>query len=264
MFLMDPMQELLAPSALTTVFQPIFDISQERPALVAVEALTRGPQGTHFESASVLFEYIRLKHAEIIADRLCVAAAFRRAAEIPGLPLLSVNVHATTIERDSGFASFIEEIAEETGIDPRRVIVEIVEQSSYWNEERLRATLSELRAIGVRIAVDDLGFGNGNYRLILDARPDYLKIDRHFVDGCARDSYRRSLLKSILQLGLDCGAKVVAEGIERLDDLRAIRDVGITGGQGYLLGHPTASPSFAKYDFAPCLEESELVAERSY
>lgn len=238
---------LTGPSALDTLFQPIFDISRDEPALLAVEALTRGPRGTHFESAGVLFEYIRLKGAEVIADRRCVANAFQRAAALRGLPTLTVNVHATTLERDTEFALFISKAAEETGIDTARVVVEIVEQANYWNERRLRATLQDLRALGVRIAVDDLGFGNGNYRLILDARPEFLKIDRHFVDGCAGDPYRRSLLKSILALGDDCGASVIAEGIERDEDLRAVRELGISGGQGYLLGRPVAEPEFETY-----------------
>ena len=263
MFLTGHLQEILAPSALTTVFQPIFDISGESLSLTAFEALTRGPAGTHFEIAAVLFDYIRLKRAEVAADRLCVANAFRSAAALPIVPLLSVNVHATTVESDGDFPAFVAAAARETGIDASRVVVEIVEQPGYRDEHGLRRSLAELRALGVRIAVDDLGLGNGNYRLILDSRPEYLKIDRYFVHGCADDPYRRSLLKSIVQLGVDCRAAVIAEGIERSEDLAVLRALGVGGGQGYLLGRPAAPASFHPRPFAVRGGETNRIRERT-
>jgi EAL domain-containing protein (putative c-di-GMP-specific phosphodiesterase class I) len=96
----------------------------------------------------------------------------------------------------------------------------------------------ELRAEGVRVALDDVGVGRCNFRTIIDVAPDLLKIDRYFVHGCAADSRRRSVLASLRRLGEDIGAAVVAEGIELEADHRIVRDLGIHYAQGFLFSHP--------------------------
>jgi len=74
--------------------------------------------------------------------------------------------------------------------------------------------------------------------MILECRPDYLKVDRHFVDGCHRDFHRRAVLASVAQLARPFGARVVAEGVEEVEDLAALRRLGINLVQGYLLARP--------------------------
>jgi EAL domain-containing protein (putative c-di-GMP-specific phosphodiesterase class I) len=108
----------------------------------------------------------------------------------------------------------------------------------YRNVSRLRTALAELRQSGIRIAVDDLGFGHGNLRMVLDVRPEYLKIERYFVDGCADDGDRRAMLRSVTSLARDFQSLVIAEGVERPDDLEVLRDLGIPLAQGYLLARP--------------------------
>jgi EAL domain-containing protein (putative c-di-GMP-specific phosphodiesterase class I) len=159
----DLLDRMLADRDLSVVFQPIFHLSDE-PALVAVEALTRGPRGTHFESASVFFDYVRLKHQELAVDRHCIENAIAAAAALPSLPRLSINVHATTLERDDDFPTFLGALCDEYSLDAGSLIVEMVEQSPYWNAPRLLGVLRELRAMGVGIAVDDVGFGHGNFQ----------------------------------------------------------------------------------------------------
>ena len=241
-----PMIELLLEGdGLSTVFQPIFDIAGDDYAVWAVEALTRGPVGTHFERASVLFEYVRMKQEEVAADRQCLAAAFAAWSRLlpPSVPRLTLNVHAGTLERDREFASYLEGLARAHDIDPSALVVEIIEQSTYFDSSHLAVALTDLRSLGVRIAVDDLGLGHGNYRLILDASPDYLKLDRYFIHGCADDDHRRVLIWSVQQIAANFGAVVIAEGVERVEDLLTLRQMGIPLVQGYLLALPGAPPS---------------------
>jgi len=254
----DLLDRMLAERDLSVVFQPIFHLADD-PALVAVEALTRGPRGTHFESASVFFDYVRLKHQELAVDRHCIENAIAAAAALPSRPRLSINVHAATLERDDDFPAFLGALCDDYSIDAGMLIVEMVEQSPYWNAPRLLGVLRELRSMGIGIAVDDVGFGHGNFRMILDARPEYMKIDRYFVGGCGSDSYRRSLLRSVCQLARDFGSIVVAEGIETEQDLRTVRDLQIPFGQGYLLAPPTPTPEFAAYRPAACEERAREI-----
>jgi EAL domain-containing protein (putative c-di-GMP-specific phosphodiesterase class I) len=117
-----------------------------------------------------------------------------------------VNVHAATLERDPAFPLYLEATAAAFGFDPKRLMIELVEQSAYFDTDRLLDAIRRLR-VGVRIAMDDVGLGNCNYRMIVDARPDCLKIDRYFVAGCAADRYRDSVVRSIRQIAGDFGAR---------------------------------------------------------
>ncbi|HSG05095.1 MAG TPA: EAL domain-containing protein, partial [Nitrospiria bacterium] len=87
-------------------------------------------------------------------------------------------------------------------------------------------------------ALDDIGAGDSNFKMILDLRPDYYKVDRYFVAGASRDPYRLAILASIADLSRKLGGVVIAEGVEHVDDLEACRASGINLVQGYLLSPP--------------------------
>jgi EAL domain-containing protein (putative c-di-GMP-specific phosphodiesterase class I) len=232
------LHDLLREGSLRMDFQPMYFCDGGETRLFALEALARGPQGSHFEQPSVLFDYIRFKHAEVEADRACMEAALRSAPPLPEEVLLSINVHACTLERDRAFPSWLLARVDHYGFASNRLVLEIVEQGRYWSRDKLVRSLVELRAAGVRMALDDLGAGSCNFGTILDTRPDYLKIDAYIVQGCAGDPFRRRMLESISRLARDFGALAVAEGIETQDDLTAIGEIGIEVVQGFLLGKP--------------------------
>jgi len=233
------LDELLAPSALTTVFQPIIAFGADGAGtLHGYEALTRGPRGTHASRADVLFEYVRRKRAEPEVDRVCVLAALRAARSLPSCPHLSLNVHAATLGRDPEFTRMVLDAAQAQGFAPAQLVIEVVEQSSQWNTVGFAAALVALREAGVAIALDDLGLGHSNLQMVLEVRPDYLKLDRYFVAGAVTDPARRAVLRLMNDLGRAIGGQVVAEGIESPADLATVRAAGITLVQGYLLSPP--------------------------
>jgi len=98
--------EILATDGLTVVFQPVVEIAGETLRLHTLECLTRGPRDTNAARADVMFEYVRRKRVEPIVDRACITAAFAAASTLPGAPRLSVNVHASTLGRDTDFLLF--------------------------------------------------------------------------------------------------------------------------------------------------------------
>src|SRR6185369_2385962 len=150
---------IIEPDGLTTVFQPIFRIAGEGRSTYAYEALTRGPKGTNIERSDVLFEYVRRKHRESEVDLLSIAAALRESRHLPGEPSLSLNVHASTLERDDSLAGSLAMLCAEHEVPLERIIIEIVEHAPPWSGPQLLASLAELRALGVRIALDDVGLG---------------------------------------------------------------------------------------------------------
>ena len=241
------LNRILQPGAITPVYQPVFRVHGADQRIEAVECLSRGPRGTNFESAEVLFEYVRLKREESLVDRACIAAAFRGAATLPSSLRLGINVHASTLGRDHGFIAFLQTTAAATGIMQQRITIEIVEHAPPWDNVSFQSSLQELRTLGMAIALDDVGLGQSNFKMLLDVRPDLLKLDRYFVDGCANDRHRRAVIGSLRQLARDFNAEIVAEGVENMDDSIALQDLGITLMQGFLYAEPLAADAMRDF-----------------
>ncbi|HVR41833.1 MAG TPA: EAL domain-containing protein, partial [Thermoanaerobaculia bacterium] len=226
---------VLAPGGISITLQPIFEMSEGRQRVTAVECLSRGPRGTNLEPANVLFEYVRRKKEETAVDRACVMAGLMATRSLPSSIRINLNVHASTLGRDRAFVGFLQSAADACGIDPSRLVVEIVEHSPYWDGPGFMKTLDALRAIGIAIALDDVGLGYSNYKMMIDTHPQYLKLDRYLIQGCDADPYRRIVLGSIRRLASELGAEVVAEGVETTAELETLLGIGIQRVQGYLL-----------------------------
>jgi EAL domain-containing protein (putative c-di-GMP-specific phosphodiesterase class I) len=218
---------ILAPGGITPVYQPIMKV-ESAPALQGFECLARGPKGTNFESAKVMFEYVRLKHEETVVDRACVAAALAHAPKTN----LTVNVHASTLVRDRGFTDFLCAKAEEHGTSCAMVTVEIVEHAPSWDTNTLTAALDRLRNTGMHISLDDIGLGQSNFKMILDVRPDFLKLDRYFVEACHGDRNRQAVIASVANLASHFGAELVAEGVDCADTADTLKGYGVRYMQG--------------------------------
>jgi len=231
-------ERILTPGALTVLYQPIVRLEGSHVTLYALECLTRGPAESNAARADVLFDYVRFKRLEPAVDRACCAAGLAAAAQLPSVPMLSLNVHATTIGRDREFSDFLQQAAELNGVSLNRLTLEVVEHSHYAGGPAFCRALNRLRELGLSIALDDVGLGHSNYRRMLDARPEYLKIDRYLVCGASTDPHRRAVVESIATLAQRIGARVIAEGIESDADLDILRQSGIELAQGYLLARP--------------------------
>jgi len=235
---------LKRPGAIRVEFPPILCVRGGPPRLYALEALSRGPRGSNVERPDVLFEYARRKGEESQVDSICIAEALASGSTLPGKPRLSMNVHGSTLGNVPHFAEHFLDAAESYDIAPERLMLEIVEHRAGWTMDSFRSTLGTLRDAGVRIAVDDLGVGASNFRMIVDCRPDHLKVDRYIADGCSRDSVRAAVIASIVSLADAIGARPIVEGIEHEDDLEVVTALGVDIVQGFL--------------FAPAMPVSEL------
>jgi EAL domain-containing protein (putative c-di-GMP-specific phosphodiesterase class I) len=233
------MEMLLEPGRLETVFQPVFQLQPRgRRRYHYLEALTRGPVGTNLRSAGVLFEYARRKGRAAEIDRLCVAGALRSAGRLPNAPSLGLNVHASTLERDFEFVAFLLSGAESHGLAAASLVLEIVEHSPHCSGRRFEEALRALRDAGVSVALDDIGLGHSNYRMLLDCRPDYLKIDAYITRGCHEDPGRIAVLESLVLLAEKLGARLIVEGVEQPEELALLESLGVELVQGFLRGIP--------------------------
>lgn len=248
---------LLDAGALSSQVQAIVELNAAgvTGSLYGVECLTRGPAGTPFERADVLFDYVRRKHAEVIVDRECIALALRKVRPVPDTLRLFMNIHASTLGRDPSFGSFLERQAEMAGIDLRRLTLEIVEHTGPWDHQAFLDSVRGLQARGISIALDDLGLGHSNYRMVLDVLPAYLKLDSYLVRDCSSDPTRQAILRSITRLAADIGAVVIGEGVERIEDCRAAAEAGIRHLQGFLLHRPARVEEFLETPWVQAARE---------
>jgi diguanylate cyclase (GGDEF)-like protein len=153
---------------------------------------------------------------------------------------------------------------EQLGIDPQQVIIEITENQPTYDFDRMRNALLHYRSMGFQIAMDDLGEGFSSLRLWSELRPDYVKIDMHFVQGVNLDPLKQQFLRSIQSIALSSGTRVIAEGIETDAELRVVRDIGIACGQGYFIARPSSTPPLNPPPEAGCIINANYAVEQPY
>jgi EAL domain-containing protein (putative c-di-GMP-specific phosphodiesterase class I) len=234
------LKSILEPGGITPVYQPVWLVSATSRKLAGFECLSRGPKGTNFEAAKVLFEYVRLKREETLVDRACITAALMEAPHHPEVRL-SVNVHASTLGRDEEFVDFLTDLADRSGTPCSLLTVEIVEHAPPWDIRGFADALAGLRARGIHVALDDVGLGQSNFKMILDVQPEYLKLDQYFVDSCDQDANRRAVIDALVRLASHFDAGVVAEGVERIQERDALLNSGVNLMQGFLYAHPLSA-----------------------
>jgi len=250
---MNLLEQILSPSGLTVLVQPIIHVSAGERRLHGVECLSRGPKNTLFERPDILFDYVRRKKAELAVDRKVLELALHACARIPDPVHVSINVHASSLGRDPDFASHLQHLAGSAGVPMSRLTIEIVEHAPMWNKPQFLQTIGELQKLGVMIALDDVGAGQSNYHMILDAAPNCFKVDAFIVQGLHSDPRRCAILASIVKLASELGSNVVAEGVETELDLAALTRLGVTFMQGYLFSRPVTVEQLLNSSWIPPL-----------
>ena len=229
---------IVAPGGLSVTFEPIMEVRANTRRLHGMSASIRGPRGTNVEEPGVLFEYARRKRAEGQLDRAAVRATLEAARTLPGDVTVYMKVHASTLGQDHEFISHLADEADTRGIALSHLVLEIVEQGPAVDGPCIPDALDALRHLAVGIALADVGLGQSSYRMVLDCRPNYFKVDGYVVQGARDDFYRRAVLESMQDLARKFGARVIAEGVGQEADLEAVTAVGIDLAQGALFLPP--------------------------
>jgi diguanylate cyclase (GGDEF)-like protein len=152
-------------------------------------------------------------------------------------------------------------LLEVAGRLPERLVIELTEQDTVLNHALLRERLRPWIARGALVAVDDAGAGFTSLEYVADLRPDFLKLSRGMVAGVDADPAKEAVLRASAAFAREIGARVVAEGVERPEELAALRALEIDYGQGWLFGRPGAAwPADA--EAAPAAPVRPPAAER--
>lgn len=217
----------LVEEEVTVVFQPIVDLFRQR--VFAQEALCRCTRAG-FERPDELFA---LAVNEGSVGRL--GKMVREAALPPDeTQRVFINLHPRELE-----SRWIVRPDDPLYLYPGPVFLEVTEAAALDHYELCRSVLREVCSrIGASVVVDDFGAGYSNLMRIIDLQPAVVKLDRTLVHGLPDNRRQQILVRNLARLCTDLSADVVAEGIETVDELRAVIDCGVRFGQGYLLARP--------------------------
>jgi diguanylate cyclase (GGDEF)-like protein len=233
--------EIVERRLLTALFQPIVDMRSGD--IVGYEGLIRGPSDSPLHSPISLFKIAGQRHLTVRLEHLCRRVVLEKFAELglPGRLFLNVSPESL-IQRDARSGETLHYL-HEVGISPARVIIELTESQPTYDYGLLREATMHYREMGFQIAMDDLGEGFSSLRLWSELRPEFVKIDMHFIQGINHDPVKLQFVRSIQEIAEKSGCQVIAEGIETQAELLAIRDLKIAFGQGYHIARPNCIPA---------------------
>ncbi|RIX43037.1 MAG: GGDEF domain-containing protein [Rhodocyclales bacterium GT-UBC] len=234
------LRRILDEGLLYPVFQPIIDFRVR--AILGYEALIRGPEHSPLRFPDALFAAAKQSGMALELEHACREVSLRAFAQqrLPGR--LFLNVTPCCLLDPLMMNGHTRALLAELGIAPNRIVIELTENQRITDMPGIQEALLHYRGRGFQIAIDDLGEGFANLRMWSEVRPEFVKIDKHFINGIAEDRIKYHFVRAMQDLAEICNALLVAEGIERAEDFACIRDMGIACGQGYFVARPDPVP----------------------
>lgn len=118
----------------------------------------------------------------------------------------------------------------------------MVETEKIIDIEHLKNVFATYKRSGMKVALDDVGAGFSTVDMLTLLQPDYVKIDRHYIQNCDQEKEKQHFLKEVIHIANELSIHVLAEGIERKEELDYCREIGIPLAQGYYIGKPSPNP----------------------
>jgi EAL domain-containing protein (putative c-di-GMP-specific phosphodiesterase class I) len=221
------------------VFQPIVDIATG--ALFAHEALVRCklPQ---YASPTILFAAAESERACGYLGSVIRQQTFERCQDVA----LFVNVHPEELSQ-----RWLVRPDDPINFHEREVYLEVTESAAFTHYDLCMSVLKELCSrSGVHLVVDDYGAGHSNLARILDLNPKVVKLDGALIHGIAKDKRRQIMVRHMVALCVDLGAKVVAECVETVEELKVVADLGVHYAQGFVIARPAFPPPEINFPLA--------------
>lgn len=237
----DELLEIIESKLINIYFQPI--ISADGQSIYAYEALSRGPSGSILFDPVNLFEQAKQQNKLFALESVCRTKAIEQFSQkqLPGK--LFLNISPETLIQADYQRGLTLELVNHFGISPEQVVIEITEHSPTHDYELMRRAVKHYQGEGFSIALDDLGTGYSSLRLWSEVQPDFVKIDRHFITGIEKDKVKRDFMRSIVAIARSVKSKVIAEGIETLQEFETLCEIGVDYLQGYYFARPSPAPS---------------------
>ncbi|MGH6769174.1 MAG: putative bifunctional diguanylate cyclase/phosphodiesterase [Xanthobacteraceae bacterium] len=234
-FIKRELARALVSRAFEVHYQPI--VKADGGAIVGVEALLRWNHPSRGFIAPNVF--VRVAEEAGLMDQLGEFVLRRALSDASRWPQLYVAVNLSPVQvRDRRFVDLVSAVLAETKTDPARVVLEVTEGILIDDPLTAKARLEDLRALGVRLALDDFGSGYSSLGYLQQLPFDKLKIDRGFVAALDRSANTGVIIQAIVALGRALGMSVLIEGVETEEQRVLLRLAGCNEMQGYLFARP--------------------------
>lgn len=233
--------DIVNNESLTVHFQPIVDMIDNQ--IYGYETLARGVK----ENGSLmypdeLFKKSKQNDFNFKLDRLCRESALKTAATKKVHQKVFINFIPTSIYDPEFCLNSTVKWAKQLEFDPSQIVFEVVETELVKNQKHLKDILEYYRAKGFKIALDDVGEGYSSLNMLIELKPDIIKIDRNIISGIDKNELKQSVYKALYNLASEHNITVLAEGIETAYELETIKSIGVDLAQGYYFAKPTAEP----------------------
>ncbi len=221
-------ERVLRQGTMSMVFQPMVQLSSG--ALIGYEALARF--GGHLRrTPDVWFKEAAAVGLGVELELAAVNLALSYQGRFGPHTVMAINVGPAAL-----MSPRLVELLEE--VDGSRIVIELAEHFEMPDYEALARAIDRLRVTGARLTIDDTGSGLASLAHISRLGPEFIKLDREVTIGIDRDPARRALASALVAFAAETGPVVIAEGIERPEELRVLESLGIAIGQGYHFGAP--------------------------
>jgi diguanylate cyclase (GGDEF)-like protein len=240
---------------ISVAFQPIVRASDGR--IVSYEALARWSNADLGSVPPSTFIAVA-ERSDIIQrlTRIVLSKALAAARDWPSDISLKINLSMRDLSSPEQVLRLVS-IIRQSDVEPKRVAFEITESALSDDLGAVRSALNVFRAMGLTVAIDDFGSGYSNLRYIHRLQPDIIKIDRSFVERLGEEASASSIVKTIVELCHNIGARALAEGAETPEQVALLQGLGCDEIQGYFFGRPVTQDEVTS--FLHARQHGELV-----
>lgn len=230
---------IIQSGLITTVFQPI--VSLRDGSVLGNEALSRGPEGTEMQSPEVLFNNAVKYDLLWSLELLCRTKSLESLKNCNVKTKLFLNVNPNIINDSKFKQGFTSNYLSKFSIEPDSIIFEITEKGTIDNIDYFKKTVQNYKNQNYKIAIDDVGAGLSGLNMISDVDPHYIKLDMYLIRDIDRDYTKQALVKSMVEYAKLANTFLIAEGIEKKEELLKLIEIGVNYGQGYFIQKPNTA-----------------------
>lgn len=236
------LQKIIKNNSLDTYFQPILKL--ESGETIGYEALNRPNATNLFPNTEAFYEFVGQSNQVFLFECFCRNISLKRfMTRLKGSvckkdSLLFINIHPHVLLDSNYHSGETLQLLSELGIEPNQVVFELTERSAVTDFALFEKVLSNYRSQGYRIAIDDVGSGYNSLKTLIYLKPEFIKLDQSLIQNIDQNMEQQQLVKLIIEYAKQSSTEIIAEGIERTEELHFIREQGVHYGQGYALGKP--------------------------
>jgi len=234
---LEELRKIIESKNVRTVFQPIVDLKTGE--IYGYEALSRGPEGSILESPLNLFAAAQKYNHLFAVEKLCREKVLCNAKKIMSGNKIFINFNPYALFDPEYKEANTKQIIDEFNINQNDLVIELTEKASINDFQTFRVTFEHYNKLGFAIAIDDTGAEYSGLQRIVSLNYKYIKIDPSLIKNVDRDTVKKALLEAFTKFSKKINSYVIAEGVETIDELETLIELGVDFAQGYIIATPS-------------------------